>query len=46
MERPMMNAIMDPKALRAVVVQRNKDIRSKQVFGLLGALGGASIGAE
>lgn len=45
-ERAMMNAIMDPKALRAVVAQRNKDIRSKQVLGLLGALGGASIGAE
>ena len=45
-ERAMLNAISEPKALRAVVAQRNKDIRSKEVLGLLGALGGAAIGAE
>lgn len=44
-ERAMLNAIIDPKGLRAIVAQRNAEVTSKKVFGLLGALGGASFQA-
>lgn len=45
LERAMLNAIIDPKGLRAIVAQRNAEITSKKVLGMLGALGGASIQA-